>query len=410
MILFNPRVLTLIMAGGRGERLFPLTREVAKPAVTFGGIYKIIDFTLSNCFNSGIRQIYLLSQFSNVTMNRHIRHAWYSIYRGDLDEFIEALPPQHLGAENWYHGTADSIYQNIPVLERHKPKHVLILSGDHVYKMDYRLMVEYHLRMNAEMTIGAVTLPRAMATEMGVIHADADHRVIDFVEKPKDPPAMPGHSDLSLVSMGIYVFNTDKLVRELIRDSKDASSVHDFGRSIIPHMVAEKSRVVVYPFRDEHTGEAKYWRDIGTLESYYEANIDLVKPQPQIDLYESSWPIRTHVPQTPPARIVDSTFEANRPGLVEDSLVSAGSIISGGRVVRSVLSRGVSVHTGAEISDSILMDGVDVGRGAILRKVIVCSGVRVPPDIRIGVDRDEDCTRFIVTRNGVTVVPEGYVW
>ncbi len=404
------RVLTLIMAGGRGERLFPLTREVAKPAVTFGGIYRIIDFTLSNCFNSGIRQIYLLTQYSSMTMNRHIRLGWHSLFRGELDEFVEAIPPQHLGAENWYHGTADSIYQNIHVLERHRPDLVVILSGDHVYKMDYRRMVEYHVSKGADLTIAATTLPRMDAREMGVVHTDEDYRVVGFVEKPKDPPAMPGYPDLALASMGVYVFNTARLVRELIRDSKDPSSSHDFGKNIIPHLVRNQEKVFVYPFQSGDGSSPSYWRDIGTLDSFYEANLELVRPNPQIDLYESSWPVRTFVPQTPPARIVDSTIRTDIPGIVEDSLVSAGVIISGGRVLRSVLSPFVKVHTGSEVTDSIIMDGVDVGRGARVKRAIVCAGVAIPPGICIGIDPEDDRSRFIVTKAGVTVVPEGYVW
>jgi glucose-1-phosphate adenylyltransferase len=404
------RVLTLIMAGGRGERLFPLTREVAKPAVTFGGIYKIIDFTLSNCFNSGIRQVYLLTQYSNVTMNRHVRLGWNPIFRSELDEFIEALPPQHIGSENWYHGTADSIYQNINLLERHRPDFVLILSGDHVYKMDYAKMLEYHVAKDAQLTIAAVPLNRPEAREMGVMGVDADFRICEFVEKPQDPPPMPGHPDQALVSMGIYVFTTTKLVRELIRDSKDPNSRHDFGRNIIPSLVANNEPVFAYPFRDENAGTAAYWRDIGTLDSYYSTNLDLVRPSPSVDLYDRHWPVRTYTPQTPPARIVDSTIEQGREGIVVDSLVSAGSIISGARVVRSVLSPEVQVHTGAEVTDSILMEAVDIGRHATVRNAIVSPGVRVPPDARIGVNADEDRARFIVTDGGVTVVPEGYVW
>lgn len=408
----NPmkHVLTMIMAGGRGERLFPLTREVAKPAVTFGGIYKIIDFTLSNCFNSGVRQIYLLTQFSNVSMNRHVRLAWNPVFRGELDEFIEALPPQHIGSESWYLGTADSIFQNVNLLERHKPDYVLILSGDHVYKMDYSKMVDYHIAKGAELTIAAVPLERSEARDMGVMGVDADYRIREFVEKPSDPPAMPGHPDLSLASMGVYVFSTGKLVRELVKDYKDPNSKRDFGRNIIPRMIEAGDPVYSYPFQDEKTGGPAYWRDIGTLESFYTANIDLVKPSPAIDLYDRHWPTRTYSPQTPPARIVDSTIEQTLEGVVVDSLISAGAVISGGRVVRSVLSPEVRVHTGAEVSDSILMEGVDVGRRSTVRNSIICPNVRIPQGVRLGVDPEEDRARFIVTASGVTVVPEGYVW
>ncbi|HEY3294405.1 MAG TPA: glucose-1-phosphate adenylyltransferase [bacterium] len=402
--------LTLIMAGGRGERLYPLTRDMAKPAVDFAGSYKIIDFTLSNCFNSGIRQVYLLTQYSNLTMNRHLKLGWDMLFRGELDEFIEALPPQHRMSEDWYHGTADSIYQNIELLERHKPEYVLILSGDHVYKMDYSKMLDYHVARGAEMTIAAVEVERSMAREMGVLGIDADNRVLEFVEKPQEPPTMPSDPKKSLVSMGVYVFTTAKLVRELIRDAKDTNSAHDFGRSIIPALVGRGEKVVVYPFRDEHHNRPAYWRDIGTLESYYAANLDLADPYPEINLYDPDWPIRTYFGQHPPARITDSSIELGLQGKVVDSLISSGCVISGGSVEKSVLSPEVRVHTGARVTESILLHGVDVGRKAVVHKALVCPGVRIPDGMTIGVDSESDRARFIVTPKGVTVVPGGFVW
>jgi glucose-1-phosphate adenylyltransferase len=402
--------LTMIMAGGRGERLYPLTRDAAKPTVVFGGSYKIIDFTLSNCFNSGIRQIYLLTQYSNLTMNRHLRLGWSSLFRGELDEFLEALPPQHRSSEDWYHGTADSLYQNIPVLERHKPKFVLVLSGDHVYKMDYSKMIEYHIAKGSELTIAAVEVDRAQAKELGVVGVDKDWRVTEFVEKPQEPPPMPGKPDKSLGSMGIYVFTTAKLVRELIRDFKEMDSQHDFGKDIIPHMVRNGQGVFVYPFHNEKEGIASYWRDIGTLDSYYTANLDLVKADPEVDLYEPSWQVRTYFGQHPPARIVDSTLDPHLQGKVVDSLVSAGCVISGGRVEKSVLSPQVRVHTGAHVSESILLDAVDVGRKAQVHRAIICPGVRIPDGATVGVDHEADRARFIVTHRGVTVVPGDYAW
>jgi glucose-1-phosphate adenylyltransferase len=402
--------LTMIMAGGRGERLYPLTRDVAKPTVVFGGSYKIIDFTLSNCFNSGIRQIYLLTQYSNLTMNRHLRLGWDSLFRVELDEFLEALPPQHRSSEDWYHGTADSLYQNIPVLERHKPKYVIVLSGDHVYKMDYSKMLEYHIGKGAEMTIAAVEVDSAQARELGVIGINADWRVTEFVEKPQKPPVMPGKPDKSLASMGVYVFETAKLVRELIRDFKHVESQHDFGKDIIPHMVREGDGVFVYPFHDERAGKPSYWRDIGTLDSYYSTNLDLVDAEPEVDLYEPSWQIRTYFGQHPPARIVDSTMDPHLQGKVVDSLISSGCVISGGRVEKSVLSPQVRVHTGAHVRESILLDGVDVGRKAVVKRAIVSAGVHIPDGATIGVDHDADKARFIVTQRGVTVVPEDFSW
>ena len=405
-----PKTLAMIMAGGRGERLYPLTREVAKPAVTFGGSYKVIDFTLSNCFNSGFRQIYLLTQYSNVTMNRHIRMGWDSLFRGELDEYVEALPPQHRSQEDWYHGTADSVFQNIEILEQHRPEFVLVLSGDHVYKLDYQRLLDYHTQNHAELTIGAVETDPITARDMGVMAVDEDFRVRAFWEKPSNPPTVPGRPDTCLVSMGIYVFSTAKLVRELIKDAKNRSSKHDFGRNVIPAMIESDDRVVAFPFVDEQSKEPSYWRDIGTLDSYFEANMDLVLAEPHIDLYDRSWPIRTQISPRPPARIVDSTIDPSLVGTAVDSLISAGCIISGSRVERSVLSPEVTVHTGADVAESILMDGVDVGRRAVVRRAIVCPQVSIPAGVQIGVDSELDRSRFIVTPGGVTVVPRGYAW
>ncbi|MFZ5432628.1 MAG: glucose-1-phosphate adenylyltransferase [Calditrichota bacterium] len=402
--------LTLIMAGGRGERLYPLTRDAAKPVVVFGGSYRIIDFTLSNCFNSGIRQIYLLTQYSNLTMTRHLRLAWDPLFRSELDEFIEALPPQHRTAEDWYHGTADSIYQNIETLELHKPQYVLILSGDHVYKMDYGKMLEYHIEHNAEMTLATVEIERTEATQMGVVGVDSTWRVGSFIEKPADPPTIPGNPALSLASMGIYVFNTSKLVRELIRDAKDTNSKHDFGRNIIPRLIEQGDKIMAYPFRDERTGKTSYWRDIGTLDSFYTSNLDLADPYPEIDLYEKTWPIRTYFGQYPPARVVDSSIDLGLHGKVVDSLISSGCVISGGHVERSVLSPQVHVHTGASVCESILMDRVDIGRRAVVKRALVCPGVQIPDGATIGVDPDADSSRFIVTSKGVVVVPGDFEW
>lgn len=404
------KALTLIMAGGRGERLYPLTRDAAKPVVVFGGTYKIIDFTLSNCFNSGIRQIYLLTQYSNLTMTRHLRLAWDPLFRGELEEFLEALPPQHRTSEDWYHGTADCIFQNIEVLQRHKPEWVIVLSGDHVYKMDYSKMLEYHLAKGAELTIAAVEIERGQAREMGVMGVDSDLRVKAFVEKPNDPPPMPGNSQHSLVSMGVYIFNTAKLVRELIRDAKSEGSQRDFGRNIIPNLVNNGEPVYAYPFREERQGKPAYWRDIGTLDSYYAANLDLVDPYPVINLYDAAWPIRTYFGQHPPARIVDSSIDLGLHGKVVDSLISSGCVISGALVERSVLSPEVRVHTGAQVSESILMNGVDIGRRARVHRALVCPGAMVPDGATVGLDADSDRERFIVTEQGVTVIPGGFEW
>jgi len=402
--------LTMIMAGGRGERLYPLTRSTAKPAVTFGGCFKIIDFTLSNCFNSGIRQVYLLTQYSNATMNRHVQLAWEPLFRHELGEFVESLPPQHRSAEDWYHGTADSLYQNIDVLQRHRPEQVIVLSGDHVYKMNYADLLDYHLQVEAELTVAGVEIERSRAKDFGVMEVDSGNRLRRFVEKPKDPPAVPDNPGKALVSMGVYIFATAALVRELIRDAKGPRSGHDFGKDIIPSLMERGRRVFVYPFRAEPAKTARYWRDIGTLDSYFECNLDLLAPRLEMPLYDRHWPIRTYVGSQPPARIVDSTIDASLRGRAVESLICPGCVISGAQVERSVLSPRVRVHSKADVYESILMEGVDVGRGAALRRAIVCPRVNVPEGVQVGFDPDKDRARFVVTPQGVTVVPEEYVW
>jgi glucose-1-phosphate adenylyltransferase len=399
--------LTLLMAGGRGERLYPLTKEKAKPAVTFGGIYKIIDFTLSNCLNSGIREIYLLTQYSSVSLDRHIRSGWSSVFRHELNEFLESVPPQHRTAEGWYVGNVDAIYQNINLLESHKPERVLLLSGDHIYKMNYRDMIAFHESSGAEVTVGAVELDKERAKQMGVMNLDADFRVREFLEKVSDPPTMPEDPTKCLVSMGVYVFNTPKLVREAIRDSKERNSVHDFGRNVLPYMINRKEKVFAYIFKDENKKVFKYWRDIGTINSYYDANMDLVSVEPLFNLYDTEWPIRTHYGQYPPAKTVFAYEHEGRVGAVYDSIVSPGCIVSGGRAYRSILSPCVRINSYSLVTDSILMEGVEIGRGARVHRAIICDGVEIPPGMQIGVNPSDDAAKFTVTSRGVTVVPEG---
>lgn len=403
------RTLTILMAGGRGERLYPLTKEKAKPAVTFGGIYKIIDFTLSNCLNSGVRQIYLLTQYSSVTLDRHIRTGWSSLFKQELGEFIESVPPQHRTAEGWYAGNVDAVYQNINMLERHKPERVLLLSGDHIYKMNYHEMLAFHQKCGAEVTVGAVELDKESAKQMGVMDLDADARIREFLEKVPDPPTIPGDSTKCLVSMGVYVFNTAKLVRETIRDAKQQDSTHDFGRNVLPYLIARKEKVFAYIFKDGDNKGYKYWRDIGTIDSYYDANMELVKPEPPLNLYDVEWPIRTYQGQNPPAKTVFAHDFEGRVGAAYDSIISPGCILSGGRVYRSVLSPHAKVDNYALVTDSVLMEGVEVGRGTRLHNAIVCDGVKIPPGIQIGVSPTDDSARFTVTKRGITVVPEGIV-
>jgi glucose-1-phosphate adenylyltransferase len=400
-------MLTLIMAGGRGERLYPLTRDRAKPAVAFGGIYRIIDFTLSNCLNSGIRQIYLLTQYSNVSLERHLKLGW-NFFNRELGEFIESIPPQYRTENQWYAGTADCIFQNINLLQREKPERVLILSGDHVYKMDYQDMIKFHLDTGAEVTVAAAEIPRRQASQMGVIAVDKTFRISKFLEKPKDPPPMPGREEVSLVSMGVYIFNTPKLVRELIKDSK-TNSEHDFGKNILPDMMTRKEKLYAYPFKDKNQKKAKYWRDIGSLDSYWEANMDLVSVNPEFNLYDQEWMIRTYQGQYPPAKTVFVNEKEARVGQVLDSLVSGGCVISGGRVQKSVLSPRVRVNSYAKVEESILMEGVDIGRHAHIRRAIIDENVKVPAGFQIGVHPEEDAKLFSITPGGITIVPSGMI-
>ena len=399
--------LTLIMAGGRGERLYPLTRDRAKPAVRFGGIYRIIDFTLSNCLNSGIRQVYLLTQYASVSLERHLKLGW-NIFKHELGEFIESIPPQYRTESRWYAGTADSIFQNINLLQQEKPERVLILSGDHIYRMDYQDMIDFHIETGAEVTVGAAEIPRRQASHMGVIAVDESYRIREFLEKPADPPSMPGNKKVSLVSMGVYVFNTAKLVRELIRDSK-TSSEHDFGRNILPSMISRKEKVYAYPFQDKNKKKAKYWRDIGSLDSYWEANMDLVSVNPEFNLYDEEWPVRTYQGQYPPAKTVFANVKEGRVGQVLDSIVSGGCVISGGKVERSVLAPGVRVNSFADVNESIIMENVDVGRHARIRRAIIDKEVRIPAGFEIGFDPVEDAKRFSITPGGIAMIPAGII-
>jgi glucose-1-phosphate adenylyltransferase len=397
--------LTLLLAGGQGERLYPLTRDRAKPAVPFGGIYRIIDFTLSNCVNSSLRRIYVLTQYKSSSLDRHLRLGW-NIYNPELGEFLYTVPPQQRTSEAWYRGTADAIYQNIYTLEQERPRRVLILSGDHVYKMDYSRMIGFHEEKDARLTVACVEMPRNRASQFGVMEVDEDSRVVGFEEKPADPRPVPGNPSRSLVSMGIYVFPTETLVRSVAEDAKRATS-HDFGRDIIPRLVQE-GRVYAYRFRDENRREEAYWRDIGRIDTYWEANMDLVSVEPEFNLDDHAWPLRTYQEQYPPVRTVfDEPGPEGGRGPLLNSLVGGGSVIAGGRVERSVLSYGVHVHRDAVVEDAILLEGVDVGRGAHVRKAIVDKDVIIPPGCRIGCDPDHDRPRFTVTEGGVVVVPKG---
>ncbi len=399
-------VLTIVLAGGRGSRLEPLTRDRAKPAVPFGGIYRIIDFTLSNCINSDLRKILVLTQYKATSLNRHLDEGWRFLCR-ELGEYIEVSPPQQRIAQMWYQGTADAIYQNVYTIEKAAPRDTVILAGDHIYKMNYARMIDYHRDNQADLTIACLPASRSQAREFGVMVIDDEQRVTRFVEKPKDPPTIPGQPDKALGSMGIYVFNTDVMYELLFQDAaKKEASRHDFGQDIIPAMITGGSRVFAYPFRDENRKEAAYWRDVGTLDAYFQTNMDLIQVDPVLNLYDQDWPIHTHQPAFPPPKFVH--MAGDRRGAAFDSIVCQGAIISGGQVYRSIVSPGVRVNSFALVEDAILFDGVDVGRHSRIRRAIVDKEVRIPGGFEIGWNRATDLERgFTVTDDGIVVVAKG---
>lgn len=394
-------VLAMVLAGGRGERLYPLTRDRAKPAVPFGAIYRIIDFTLSNCLHSDIRRIYALTQYKSISLERHIRLGW-NILSAPLGEFVGVIPAQQRINEQWYQGTADAIYQNIYTLQEERPDLVLILSGDHIYKMDYRKMITFHLEREADLTVAAIRMDRRYSREFGVIEVDRDWRIIGFQEKPETPKTIPEDPEGILASMGVYVFKTETLVKRLIEDAR-SDSTHDFGRDIIPAMIG-KDRVFAFDFRQGDRGGTGYWRDVGTIDAYFDANMDLVSVTPQLNLYDAQWPILTYQPTYPPAKTV--WIEEGRVGMALNSIISNGCIISGGSVKRSVLSPRVVVHSYADVEDCILLEGVDIGRYAKIRRTIIDKGVHIPEGLEIGYDLDQDGKRFTVTGSGIVVVPK----
>jgi glucose-1-phosphate adenylyltransferase len=403
--------LGVLLAGGAGERLYPLTRDRAKPAVTFGGIYRIIDITLSNCINSGLRRVYILTQYKALSLNRQIREGWNILGR-EIGEFIEILPPMKRVSDNWYMGTADAVYQNIYSIGSEQPKHVLILSGDHIYKMNYERMLTQHRDSAADVTVATLLTEPAESRHFGVVDIDRDSRIIGFQEKPQET-AVRSPYDASKISasMGIYIFNTDVLIPVLLKDAEDPKSSHDFGKDILPKML-DDYRVFSFNFVDENKKEALYWRDVGTLEAYYEANMDLVSVSPVFNLYDEQWPIRTHQRQYPPAKFVFAesarTGHSARMGHALDSLVSGGCIISGGSVKNCVLSPDVRVNSFSEVEDSILFSHVNVGRNCRIRKAILDRDVHIPEGTTVGYDAEADRERYFVTDSGITVVTRDY--
>ncbi|WP_428307288.1 glucose-1-phosphate adenylyltransferase [Lacipirellula sp.] len=397
-------VLAVVLAGGKGSRLEPLTRDRAKPAVPFGGIYRIIDFTLSNCLNSGIRKILVLTQYKAMSLARHVTNGWRHLLCRELGEFIDVVPPQQRIDEQWYQGTADAVYQNIYTLEQERPKYVVILAGDHIYKMDYSKMVAYHIENGADLTIGALRVTPKEAREFGVMEIDASRRIIGFEEKVPNPKTIPGDPDHCLASMGIYVFNAPFLFDQLCQDATLPESAHDFGRNIIPSII-NTHKVMAFPFQDENSKQDAYWKDVGTLDAYYEANIELTAVDPLLNMYDYHWPVRTDQPNLPPPKFV---FDENsgRRGEAHDSIVAAGTIIAGGHVTRSIIGPKSRVEERAEVTESILFSGVHIGKGAIIRRAIIDKNVFIPDGAQVGVDLEADRRRgFEVTEKGIVVIP-----
>ena len=400
------RVLTVVLAGGKGTRLEPLTRDRAKPAVPFGGGYRIIDFTLSNCLNSGLRRILVLTQYKAMSLGRHVNLAWRGLVNWKLGEFVDVVPPQQRVDEHWYRGTADAVYQNIFAIEKADPEYVVILAGDHVYKMNYDEMVKSHKANNADVTVAALQVPvESAAGQFGVMEIEESSRIIGFQEKPLTPRPIPDDATQCLASMGIYVFSARFLYEHLCKNAAQADAGHDFGHDIIPSII-DSHRVFAFPFRDENQKAEAYWRDVGTLDAYYEANMDLVQVDPLLNLYDESWPIWTHQPNLPPPKFVFAEEAPDgRRGEALDSIVCPGSIISGGHVHGSIVGPRCRVNSFATIEDSILFEGVSVGRRARIRRAIIDKGVKIPQDARIGYDHDEDRRRGLeVTEKGIVVI------
>jgi glucose-1-phosphate adenylyltransferase len=402
------RSVALVLAGGRGSRLKHLTDRRAKPAVYFGGKFRIVDFALSNCINSGIRRIGVITQYKSHSLLRHLQRGW-AFMKSEMNEFVDLLPAQQrVDEESWYRGTADAVYQNQDILAAYRAEYIVVLAGDHVYKMNYALMLADHVAKGRECTVGCIEVPRAEASAFGVMAVDANNLITDFVEKPADPAALPGKPERSLASMGIYVFNARYLYKELERDMRDPDSSHDFGKDIIPHAVRQ-GQAAAHPFalsavgtrHDPERGAQPYWRDVGTIDAYWDANIDLTATDPQLNLYDTRWPIWTYQPQLPPAKFVHNADD--RRGQANESLVSGGCIVSG-YVHRSVLFSSVRVHSYCSVRNAVLLPGVEVGRHARLDRVIVDRGCQIPDGMVIGESAEDDARRFLRSEGGVTLV------
>ncbi len=398
--------LGVLLAGGAGERLFPLTRDRAKPAVPFAGQYRIIDITLSNCINSDLRHVYILTQYKALSLNRHIREGWGGVVASELGEFFEILPPMQRVSKNWYTGTADAVYQNIYSIGAEEPKYVLILSGDHIYKMNYALMMEHHCQSGADVTIATLPIEPHEVSAFGVVDVARNGEVMGFVEKPKETSLRsPFNPEKVDASMGIYLFNTDVLLPELIRDAEDPNSKHDFGHNILPSLLG-RYKVQAFNFVDENKQQALYWRDVGTLEAYYEANMDVAGVSPIFNLYDKSWPMRTRPYQYPPAKFVFG--EPGRTGMAINSITSPGCIVSGAVVRSSVLSHDVRVNSYADVDSSVIFSHVNIGRHCRIRHAIIDRDVHIPDGTVIGYDPQEDKKNYFVSASGLTVVTRDY--
>ncbi|HWX70273.1 MAG TPA: glucose-1-phosphate adenylyltransferase [Steroidobacteraceae bacterium] len=393
--------VAIIMAGGRGERLGDLTAHRCKPATPFGGKFRIIDFVLSNCVNSGIRQISILTQYKAQSLIQHVQHGW-SYLRGEFGEFIEVVPAQQQLGPVWYRGTADAVHQNIELILNHRPKHVLVLAGDHIYKMDYGPMIAYHVEKGADITVGVVEVPAQESRHYGVLTATEWNRVTKFAEKPTTPDTLPARPDTILASMGIYVFNTRLLETVLAADAANESSGHDFGKNVLPQAIDSNRQVFAYPFQDVKTRAQSYWRDVGTIDAYYDANLELVHVRPELNIYDEDWPIWTYQVQQPPAKFV--LDEEGRRGAAINSMVSGGCIISGAVVRESLLFSNVRVEERSNIHRSVILPNAEIGRDCVIRGAIVDEGGEIPDATTIGVDRDADARRFHVSEKGVVLV------